>query len=224
MRLARSVAYPRPFRPLMGGPVEYAGLTVTVTKWGSSVASWVERQVAEGRRIGLAPEMLGCLAIDMDLANPNEEVRREGLAVMMGVMEAARTLGFPQVSAAPGEELGEEEEVQPRLLALVRSLNELIKRASQQGVDLLIPVPLAGHLGYNPEELEQIVHLVDGDLGLCYDVTADLPPPGLQQAVRHMRLGVADDSVLQSSVGELRQLVGSWYEGPVTVESMFSRV
>jgi len=99
----------------------------------------------------------------------------------------------------------------------------LWKRASQKGRDLLLEAPVPGHLGETPEELATILHLVDGDLGLCYDVTAAQVPESLRQSVRHLRVAVADESEIAGLETDLELLAAGWYDGLVTVESMLAR-
>lgn len=48
-------------------------------------------------------------------------------------------------------------------------------------------------------------------------------PESLRPAVRHVRVGVADESEMTLLEGDLQHLIAGWYDGWVTVESMFAR-
>lgn len=223
MQFAHAVTYPRPFRIPPVGPLEFTGLTIALHKWSRSIGLWVERAIKDGHRSDLAPLLLRYIGRDPDLASPEEEIRRQAVSLVAEVLVAAADWGFPHVAINPGGELEDEEDHSPRLIALVRSLNELWKRASQQGQDLLMDVPLPHHLGQEPEELEEILRLVDGDVGLCYDLTARIPPESLRPAIRHLRVAVVTEDELPLMLADVEQHAGSWYDGPVTVESMFAR-
>jgi len=223
VQFAHAVTYPRPYRLPPSGPPEFTGLTVAMHKWSRSIGLWVERTANDGKRSDLAPSLLRYTAREPDLASSEEEIRRQAVGLVTEVLAAAGELDFPQVSVCPGAEMEDEEDHQSRLMALLRSLNELWKRASQQGRDLLIDAPLPGHPGQDPEELEEILRLVDGDVGLCYDLTAQIPPENLRPAIRNLRVAVVTEDELPSMLDDVQHHAGSWYDGPITVESMFAR-
>ena len=223
MRFSCAVTYPRPFRQPPAAPMRWEGLSVCLSKWGESQALWVRRCFADGARLGLEPALLRSSAREPDLSSVDETQRREAIGTLSEVFGLAQELQALQVCVTPGGEVGEDEDRAARLTALLRSLNELCKRASQKGRELLLEVPAPGHLGESPEELETILRLVDGDLGLCFDVTATEVPESLRPAVRHVRVGVADESEMTLLEGDLQHLIAGWYDGWVTVESMFAR-
>jgi hypothetical protein len=201
----------------------WEGLSVCLSKWGESQSLWVQRCFTDGTRLGLEPALLRSSAREPDLSAVDETERRAAVGTLSEVFALAAEVQAPQVCVTPGGEVGEDEDRPARLTALLRSLNELWKRASQQGRELLLEAPLPGHLGETPEELETILRLVDGDLGLCYDVTATDVPEGLRGAVRHVRVGVADEGEMPLVGSDLNHLIAGWYDGWVTVESMFAR-
>jgi hypothetical protein len=203
--------------------MRWEGLSVCLSKWGESQAGWVRRGFTDGVRLGLEPVLLRSSAREPDLSSVDEAQRREAIGALTETIALAEELQVPQVCVPPGGEVWEDEDRQARLTALLRSLNELWKRSSQKGRELLLEVPLPGHLGGMPEELETILRLVDGDLGLCYDVTATDVPEGLRGAVRHVRVGAASESEMTLVEGDLQHLIAGWYPGWVTVESMFAR-
>ena len=224
MQFSCAVTYPRPFRQPPAAPMRWSGLSVCLSKWGESQALWVQRCFDDGRRLGLAPAILRYSAREPDLSSEDETIRREAIGMLSAAFELAEKLEVPQVCVTPGGEVYDDEGDRPaRLTALLRSLNELAKRASQRGRDLMLEVPTVGHLGETTEELETILRLVDGDVGLCYDVTAAEVPESLRGAVRHVRVGVTDESEMERLEVDLEQLLGGWYDGVVTVESMLAR-
>ena len=219
-----AVTYPRPFRQPPAAPVRWSGLSVCLSKWGESQGMWAQRCFSDGERLGLAPALLRFSAREPDLSSEDEAERREAIGMLSEALGLAEQLSVPQVCVTPGGEVwDDEEDRQARLTALLRSLNELWKRASQKGRELLLEVPTPGHLGETREELETILRLVDADLGLCYDVTAAEVPESLRHAVRHVRVGVADESEMERLEMDLEQLLSGWYDGVVTVESMLAR-
>ncbi len=219
-----AVTYPRPFRQPPAAPVRWSGISVCLSKWGESQSLWARRCFSDGQRMNLAPALLRFSSREPDLSSEDEAERREAIGMLSEAFGFAEELAVYQVCVTPGGEVWDDEDDRPaRLTALLRSLNELWKRASQRGRELLLEVPTPGHLGETQEELESILRLVDADLGLCYDVTAATVPESLRAAVRHVRLGVADEEEM-SRVGEdLEQVCGGWYDGVVTVESMLAR-
>ena len=223
MRFSCAVTYPRPFRQPPAAPLRWEGLSVCLSKWGESQGLWVQRCFTDGARLSLEPALLRSSAREPDLSSVDETERREAIGTLSEAFRLAAELEVPQVCVTPGGEVGEDEDRQARLTALLRSINELWKRASQQGRELLLEVPLPGHLGESPEELETILKLVDADLGLCYDVTATDVPENLRAAVRHVRVGAASESEMTLLEGDLQHLIAGWYHGWVTVESMFAR-
>ncbi len=219
-----AVTYPRPFRQPPAAPLRWSGLSVCLSKWGQSQSLWAQRCFSDGQRLGLDPSLLRFSTRKPDLSSEDEGERREAIGMFSEAFGLAEELGVPQVCVTPGGEVwDDEDDRQARLTALLRSLNELWKRASQKGRDLLLEVPIPGHLGETPEELETILRLVDADLGLCYDVTAVEVPESLRHAVRHVRVGVADESEMNRLEPDLEHVVAGWYSGVVTVESMLAR-
>jgi hypothetical protein len=223
MQFSCAVTYPRPFRQPPPAPLRWSGLTVCLSKWGESQGLWARRCFSDGERLGLAPALLRFSAREPDPSSQDEAVRREAIGMLSGAFGLAEQLGVPQVCVTPGGEVYDDEDRQARLTVLLRSLNELWKRASQKGRELLLEVPIPGHLGETPEELHNILRLVDADLGLCYDVTATDVPDSLRPAVRHVRVAVADESEITRLEVDLEHLLAGWYDGVVTVESMFAR-
>jgi len=223
MRFAWTVTHPRALRQMPPNEPPFTGLTVTVGRWGEAQARWVEHVLADGVRLGLQPEMLRFSGYEPDLSSAEESERREAVGVLSEVVGLAERLGVPQVCVSPGAEVYEDEDRQARLTALLRSLNELWKRASQKRRDLLLEVPVPGRLGETGEEIESLLRLADADLGLCYDVTASVVPPAVRPAVRHLRVAVIEESELLTLRSDLDHIAGAWYAGPVTVESMFAR-
>ena len=224
MQFSTAVTYPRPFRQPPAAPMRWEGLSVCLSKWGESQARWAQRCFSDGQRLGLEPMLLRFSAREPDLSSEEEGERREAIGMFSEALGLAEQIGVPQVCVTPGGEVwDDEDDRQARLTALLRSLNELWKRASQKGRDLLLEVPMPGHLGESPEELETILRLVDADLGLCYDVTATDVPENLRQAVRHVRVAVADESEMTRLEADLEHVLAGWYNGVVTVESMMAR-
>ncbi len=223
MQFSCAVTYPRPFRQPPTAPLHWSGLTVCLNKWGESQAMWARRCFSDGERLGLAPTMLRFSAREPDLSSEDEVVRQEGIGMLDGAFDLAERLGVPQVCVTPGAEVWEDEDREVRLAALLRSLEELCQRAAETGRDLLLEVPIPGHLGETPEEQVAILQSVQADLGLCYDVTATEVPEAVRAAVRHVRVAVSDESEIVRLEVELEHLVAGWYEGVVTVESMFAR-
>ncbi len=223
MRFAWTVTHPRALRQMPPNEPPFTGLTVILGRWGGTQARWVEHAFAEGVRLGLQPQMLRFSGYEPDLSSVEETERREAVRVLAEVIGLAERIGVPQVCVPPGGEVYEDEDRQPRLTALLRSLNELWKRASQKGRDLMLEVPVPGHLGETGEEIESVLRLADADLGLCYDVTASVAPLGVRAAVRHLRVAVTEEAELLTLRDDLSQLAADWFDGPVTVESMFAR-
>lgn len=223
MQFSCAVTYPRPFRQPPTAPLHWSGLTVCLNKWGESQAMWARRCFSDGERLGLTPAMLRFSAREPDLSSEDEAVRQDGLRMLFGALEVAESLGVPQVCVTPGPEVYEDEDRQARLTALLRSLNELCERAAETSRDLLLEVPIPGHLGESAEEQVSILQAVQADLGLCYDVTATEVPEAVRAAVRHVRVAVSDESEIIRLEVELEHLLAGWYEGVVTVESMFAR-
>ncbi len=105
-----------------------------------------------------------------DISRPDEVARRAAVESVIHALDAASELGAGIVVVhASGEPIADDER-EARLVQLVRSLNELCKRASQQGVQLALETLPRTCLANRVAEIRRILDIVDGALGVCYDV------------------------------------------------------
>lgn len=105
-----------------------------------------------------------------DLSALDEAQRRQAVERCVRAMQVANALEAGIVVVHGSREPVEEHERQSRLIACVRSLNELCKRASQRGLVLALETLPRSCLGNRVAEVRWLLDLVDGDLRVCYDV------------------------------------------------------
>jgi hypothetical protein len=104
--------------------------------------------------------------------------------------------------------------------ALQTSLRLLTEHCSH-GPLLLLSVPVPGRLGELPEEIAEILTFLPPGAGLCYDVTRGLPEADIRGRIGHVTCKVAHEAEEAALSTELESHLGGWYDGLVTVESIF---
>jgi sugar phosphate isomerase/epimerase len=105
-----------------------------------------------------------------DLSTLDEAHRRASVDSAVRALDLASELEVALVVVhASGDPVGDGERRQ-RLVQLVRSLNELLKRASQRGLLLAAETLPRSCLANRAAELLWLAETVDGDLRVCYDV------------------------------------------------------
>ena len=107
---------------------------------------------------------------ETDLSLSEEGPRRASVASVVRALDVACELGAGIVVVHGSKEPVTEQEREGRLVQLVRSLNELCKRASQRGLHLALETLPRSCLGNRTAEVRRVLDIVDGDLRVCYDV------------------------------------------------------
>ncbi len=107
----------------------------------------------------------------VDLSAPDELARRESVGQIRRAYEVASALGANYVVVHAGVTTGDEDEQQIRLRQSLRSLNCLLKRACQLGVELVVEYLPANkpRLCNDSTQIRQILSLCDGIPGVCLD-------------------------------------------------------
>lgn len=105
-----------------------------------------------------------------DLSVEDELERRSSVEDVVRALDVTVELGAGIVVVHGSREPVTDEERERRLVQLVRSLNELCKRASQRGLRLALETLPRTCLGNRTEEMRWLLNIVDGDLRVCYDV------------------------------------------------------
>ncbi len=122
---------------------------------------------------------------EVDLSQPEELARRHSVQCILRSVEIARMIGAGLVVIHAGLTTGDEAEQEQRRRQAIRSINELVKRSSQAGVEIAVE-----YLPTNKERIcntskdcNELLALVDGEPGICMDTNhANLGEP-LSEAV-----------------------------------------
>jgi len=191
----------------------------------------------QAREAGLVTWSLHApFGLSVNLAAADEEGRRAATASASAALEQAQALGASVVVVHPGYiEPGQDREA--ALVRVVRSLNELWKRASQKDLTLAVEYlpPKPADLGSTVEELLWLANLLDGEMSFCADVnhinlSADLPEAvaRLGQAIVTTHLSDNDGEMERHWLpgqgiidwpGLLAAFDGIGYNGPLLLES-----
>lgn len=167
----------------------------------------------------------------------DEVKRREAIGTLTTALDQAQALGASVVVVHPGYYDPATEEREPALLRVVRSFNELWKRASQRGLKLAMEYlpPKPADLGCSAAELLWLRDLIDGEVGFCLDVNHANLPEDLLAVVP--KLGpslltthISDNDGLEERhwlpgegvidwPGLIRALRAAAYPGPLLLES-----
>ncbi len=107
----------------------------------------------------------------LDLSAPDEIARREALAQIRRACEVASTLGAKCVVVHAGMTTGDEAEQEVRRRQSLRSLNCLLKRTCQLGVQLAVEYLPANkpRLCNDSAQICEMLSLCDGAPGVCLD-------------------------------------------------------
>lgn len=107
----------------------------------------------------------------INLASPEEELRKRSVNALVDELERAHALGIPYVNTHPGSHKGAGEEA--GLKACARSLSEVLKRTAKLTSSLLLETTAGqgGDLGASFEHLAYLIeHTKGGErLGVCFD-------------------------------------------------------
>lgn len=107
----------------------------------------------------------------VDLSAPDELARRESVGQIRRACEVASALGANYVVVHAGVTTGDEDEQQTRMRQSLRSLNCLLKRACQLGVELAVEYLPANkpRLCNDSAQIREMLGLCDGTPGVCLD-------------------------------------------------------
>jgi sugar phosphate isomerase/epimerase len=126
------------------------------------------KQVAGGH--GLTAWSVHAPFWETDISALDEARRRQAAENVVRAMEVAQALGAGIVVVHGSKEPVEDPERKDRLIACVRSINELCKRASQRGLLVALETLPRSCLGNRVAEVQWLLGIVDADLRVCYDV------------------------------------------------------
>jgi sugar phosphate isomerase/epimerase len=130
----------------------------------------LQRMKAEVAAAGLSFWSVHAPFDGCDLSCLDEAHRRHSVDSAIRALDLAGELGVGIVVVHASGEPVEDGERQRRLVQFVRSLNELLKRASQRGLVVAAETLPRSCLANRVAELLWLAETVDGDLRVCYDV------------------------------------------------------
>lgn len=146
------------------------------------------------RAVGLEPWSVHAAVNEYcNLAAEAETLRRQGVAQVIQALEQASAVGAGRVVVHAGWVVSAADDRQAALVRVVRSLNELWKRASQRGLTLALEYlpPGTRALGAGLAELTFIRDLMDGDLSFCADVVHMHPAEAPGDVIRALGASIA---------------------------------
>jgi len=122
----------------------------------------------------------------VDLSNPEELARREAIQRVLRAVDIGRTVGAGLVVIHAGLSCADAEEGEQRRRQAIRSINELVKRASQKGLEMAVEYLPNNkqRLCNSGESCGMLLDYVDGEPGICFDTNHANLGETLSQAVR----------------------------------------
>ena len=121
----------------------------------------------------------------VDLSKPEELARRDAIGRVLRAVEVGRMVGAGLVVIHAGIDSAQAQEHEQRRRQAIRSINELVKRASQAGLAIAVE-----YLPNNKERLcnsaqscRMLLDLVDGQPGICFDTNHANLGESLSQAM-----------------------------------------